>query len=198
MSVNPNILLKSNTIAFNKSLKAASRANNEIIEHREKSKKSYALRDLRTKMAQSAAQTRQKNLKQAGLIVLKYKQHIEQEMKQKRRAYDNQIFRIIRDTSLSPAQRNEKKRMLGLKLDEFLLDKYVEASRIKLFEEFKSATGIDYLLEIENTRQSLMPPAPSALLGRKKSKRGKKANKKANRKTIKKGKKKGTKKRGSK
>ena len=198
MSVNPNILLKSNTIAFNKSLKAASRANKEIMEHREKSTKSYALRDLRRQMAESAAQTRQKYLKQAGLIVLKYKQHTEQEMKQKRRDYDNQISRIIRDTSLSPAQRNEKKRMLGLKLDEFLLNKYVEASRIKLFEEFKSATGIDYLLQIEEIRQSLMPPVPSGLAGRRKSKRGKKANKKANKKTIKKGKKKGTKKRGSK
>ena len=116
MSVNPNILLKSNTIAFNKSLKAASRANNEIMEHREKSKKRYALRDLRRQMAESAAQTRQKHLKQAGLIVLKYKQHTEQEMKQKRRDYDNQISRIIRDTSLSPTQRNEKKRNVRTKI----------------------------------------------------------------------------------
>lgn len=194
MSLNPYMLMKSNTIAVKKSLKAASRANNEVREHKEKSRSRFALSDLRKKMAESAAQTRQKHLKQAGLIVLKYKHHIEQEMKQKRRDYDNQVFRIIRDTSLSPAQRNEKKRVIGQKLDEFLLNKYMEATKIKLFEDFKSATGIDYLLEIEKTRQSLMPPVPSGLLGRKKSKRGKKPNKKTN----KKGKKKGTKKRGSK
>lgn len=188
-----SLQLRSNTTAFKQNLTAASRANRESIEHLKKSKTKYALRGLRKQMAELATQTRQKHLKEAGLIVLKYKQYFVQAMKQERDNYDKKLFRIIRDTSLSPAQRNEKKRAIGQKLDEFLLNKYMEATKIKLFEDFKSATGLDYLKEIENTRQSLIPKVPSSVSG-KKSKRCKKANKK----TLKKGKKKGTKKCGSK
>jgi hypothetical protein len=188
-----SLQLRSNTTAFKQNLRAASIEKRKSEEHLRQSKKKYALPDLRKQMAELAIQTRQKHLKEAGLIVLKYKHYFVQAMKQERDNYDKKLFRIIRDTSLSPAQRNEKKRAIGQKLDEFLLNKYMEATKIKLFEDFKSATGLDYLKEIENTRQSLIPKVPSSVTG-KKSKRCKKANKK----TLKKGKKKGTKKCGSK
>lgn len=186
-----HLQLRSNTTAFKQKLTAALRENSVSKEHLKKSKTKYALRDLRKQMAELATQTRQKHLKEAGLIVLKYKNYFVQAMKQERDNYDKKLFRIIRDTSLSPAQRNEKKRQLGEKLDGFLLDKYVEANNIKMFEEFKSVTGLDYLEEIrEKMNKLLLKAVPSRAMG-KKSKRGKKANKK----TVKKGKNKVTKKR---